>query len=65
MLWYWKGLPSLSANPRVLSLCEVADSLSPLVKKHCRRRPVRSMMRRRRRAHITFSGTLSTQCPGA
>jgi len=44
------GFPSRSANPRVLSLCEVADSPSQLVKKHCTRRPVRSMMRRRRRA---------------
>ena len=51
MLRYWKGgLSSVTADPRVLFLCEVADSLSPLVKKHCTRRPVRSMMRRRIRA---------------
>ena len=44
------GVASVSADPRVLSLCEVADSLSPLVKKRCVRRPVRSMMRGRKRA---------------
>ena len=45
-----RGFPLLPVDPCILSLCEVADSLSPLVKKHCTRRPVRSMMRRRIRA---------------
>jgi len=60
MLGALECFPSVSAEPR-FSLCEIADSLSPLVKK-----PLQTSARPKHDAadgdapHITFSGALST-----